>query len=161
MVRSSQHNCCTNQLTWRRNHCNLGTSGWISTCEESIWGSFSRPIQWWGLIKNNCTNQLTWQEITVTWELVGGFQLVRSQFGVVFEGQSNDEMKPAILYKSADMTQKHLKKLVYLPIYLLFYCHFWSLIGTYFWGFESLIGLYKDPMCLRTLCRHSALSSQC
>ena len=38
----------------------------------------------------------------------------------------------------------------------LFCCHFWSLIGTYFWGFESLIGLYKDPMCLRTLCRHSA-----
>ena len=39
----------------------------------------------------------------------------------------------------------------------LFCCHFWSLIGTYFWGFESLIGLYKDPMCLRTLCWHSAL----
>ena len=42
---------------------------------------------------------------------------------------------------------------------LLFYCHFWSLIGTYFWGFESLIGLYKDPICLRTLCRHSAIMS--
>ena len=40
----------------------------------------------------------------------------------------------------------------------LFYCHFWSIIGTYFWGFESLISLYKDPMCLRTLCGHSAIN---
>ena len=28
-------------------------------------------------------------------------------------------------------------------------------LSTYYWGFESLIGLYKDPMCLKTLCRHS------
>ena len=32
----------------------------------------------------------------ITSELVGGFQLVTSQFAVVFDSPSNDDMKPAI-----------------------------------------------------------------
>ena len=60
-------------------------------------------------------------------------------------------------------TKKHLVasvgvfkiKLLNLVPNFLFNCHIWTIIGTYFWGFESLIGLYKDPMCLWTLCEHS------
>ena len=47
----------TVHISWhgRRHHHNFATSGWISTYEGSIWGSFSGTIQWWG----HCTNLKT------------------------------------------------------------------------------------------------------
>ena len=39
----------------------------------------------------------------------------------------------------------------------LFDCYFCSIIGPYFWAFESMIGLCMDQIFLWTLCWHSGL----
>ena len=46
-------------ISWlgKRHLHNLQSNGWISKCQGSFWGSFSRPIQWLG----HCTLQLTWK----------------------------------------------------------------------------------------------------
>ena len=42
MVSLNQLHTVQNSLHTQRSNYNFGSSGWISTCEGSIWGSFSR-----------------------------------------------------------------------------------------------------------------------
>ena len=69
----------------------------ISTCHDSIWGSFSRPIQQWPQIswKLYKTADLC-KDLAITLVPFDGFQHMRGQFGVVFHGQSNYELKSAV-----------------------------------------------------------------
>ena len=69
----------------------------ISTCDGSIWGSFSRPIQQWPQIswKLYKTADLC-KDLAITLVPFDGFQHMRGQFGVVFHGQSNYELKSAV-----------------------------------------------------------------
>ena len=69
----------------------------ISTCDGSIWGNFSSPIQQWPQIswKLYKTADLC-KDLGKTLVPFDGFQHMRGQFGVVFHGQSNYELKSAV-----------------------------------------------------------------
>ena len=69
----------------------------ISICDGSIWATLSRPIQQWSQIswKLNKTADLS-KELAVTLVPFDEFQHVKGQFGVVFHGQSNYELKSAV-----------------------------------------------------------------
>ena len=60
------------QISWLRQkyHHIFWSSGWILMFKGSFWGSFSRPIQWWGQITYDCTNQLTLDRNIKSWNLL-------------------------------------------------------------------------------------------
>mgnify|MGYP005715372793 CR=1 FL=1 len=90
-------------------HCRH--SGLDTACEASIRVIFLWQIRWWGQISCSTVQiswaavQISWQKgkIAVNWDLHHGIAHIKGQIGVVFQGQSSDEVKSAVqLYKSAD-----------------------------------------------------------